>query len=116
MKKLIFVLLFVFLSFNIGAFETPEPADGITVKKVEGVVCTIPKGELVWSVLISPISFEDQYVNVVEIWSKEGYDKDVIVFSLKGFKNDCPIHGLEVLEHDIAAFSQFRKENCKGLD
>jgi len=98
----------------------PEPSEGITVKDVSGVVCTIPVDEEIYvysrnfgEYMIT--SFEDQYVNVVQIWSKNG-KPDVITFDIKGFIHNCPHHGREVIDRLTGwGYAELKKDNCRGL-
>jgi hypothetical protein len=100
----------------------PMPKPGITTKDVTGVVCTIKKGAdvYVWSSEFGElflVSFEDQYVNVRQIWSNDKDDPDAIMFDIKGFIHDCPHHGREPIDRLTGwGFTEFKPEDCKGLD
>ena len=101
-KIVVIAVLLCLLSFVSGVLITsawgeqklPTPEDGITTKDVQGVVCTIPEGAWVFTDTNrgakEMLSYEAQYVNAVQIWSKEG-KPDVFMFKIKGLSNSTSL-------------------------
>jgi hypothetical protein len=114
------VLLTGVLFSTAEGLEPPkeETIDGVTNKNVTGMVCTIPKGFEVMAVFNSKKdamikSFEDQYINVVQLWSKPGVS-DLILFEAIGFIFDCPKHGREKWTLDVWMFAPRDQLECYG--